>query len=166
MYCIAQNPDVQRKCFQEIRNVLGDDRTKPASLNDLNNLNYLDLVIKETLRLFPSVPLIARELHEEIVIGESVYVNVALDLAFNVFFIFPTDKHTYPKGTNVVIPIYYMGHDPKLFINPEKFEPERFLVEKTTEKTNPFTYIPFSAGPRNCNFVIVFPNGQLQLIVL
>lgn len=70
LYCIAQNQDVQRKCFQEIRDVLGDDRTKPATLNDLNNLNYLDLVIKETLRLFPSVPLIARELQEEIIIGK------------------------------------------------------------------------------------------------
>lgn len=78
--------------------------------------------------------------------------NASIDSTFNVFVIFSIDKHTYPKGTNVVIPIYYMGHDPKLFINPEKFEPERFLVEKTTEKTNPFTYIPFSAGPRNCKF--------------
>ena len=70
LYCIAQNPDVQRKCFQEIRDVLGDDLTKPVTLNDLNNLSYFDLVIKETLRLFPSVPLIARELQEEVVLGE------------------------------------------------------------------------------------------------
>lgn len=45
---------MQHKCFQEIRCVLGDDRTKSVSLNSLNNLTYLDLVIKETLRLFPS----------------------------------------------------------------------------------------------------------------
>lgn len=63
---------MQRKCFQEIRDVIGDDVTKPVTLNDLNNLNYLDLVIKETLRLFPSVPLIGRELHEEVDIGKNM----------------------------------------------------------------------------------------------
>lgn len=73
LYCIAQNPDVQQKCFQEIRDVLGDDRTKPVTLNDLNNLNYLDLVIKETLRIFPSVPIIARTLHEEVVVGKKQF---------------------------------------------------------------------------------------------
>lgn len=70
LYCIAQNPDVQQKCFDEIKGVLGDDPTRPVTLSDLNNLSYLDLVIKETLRLFPSVPLIARTLQEEIVIGK------------------------------------------------------------------------------------------------
>lgn len=49
-YSVAKRPEVQRKCFQEIRDVLGDDPTKPVSMNDLNNLSYLDLVIKETLR--------------------------------------------------------------------------------------------------------------------
>lgn len=43
-----------------------------------------------------------------------------------------------------------MGHNPKFFENPEQFKPERFLGERSTEKQNPFTYIPFSAGPRNC----------------
>lgn len=48
-----------------------------------------------------------------------------------------------------------MGHDPKLFPNPEEFRPERFIEEKTNEKTNPFQYVPFSAGPRNCKSQIV-----------
>lgn len=69
LYCIAKYPDVQKKCFQEIRNVLGDDPTKPASLSLLNDLSYLDLVIKESLRIFPSVPAIGRILQEEAVLG-------------------------------------------------------------------------------------------------
>jgi len=117
---------VQQKCFQEIIDVLGDDRTRPVSLNKLNNLNYLELVIKETLRMFPSVPMIGRTLKEEVSI----------------------DKYTYPEGTNIVILIYNMGHDAKIFSpDPEKFRPERFLEKRAT---NPFAYIPFSAGPRNC----------------
>ncbi|KAG4077654.1 hypothetical protein HA402_008904, partial [Bradysia odoriphaga] len=65
-YSLARYPDVQQKCFEEIRNVLGDDRSKTVTCNDLNNLPYLDLVIKETLRLFPSVPLMGRMVCEEL----------------------------------------------------------------------------------------------------
>lgn len=68
-YCIAKHPEVQKRCFQEIRDVLGDDCTTPVTCNDLNNLTYLDLVIKEVLRLYPSVPLIGRNLTEEVTIG-------------------------------------------------------------------------------------------------
>lgn len=43
-----------------------------------------------------------------------------------------------------------MGHNAQAFEDPEAFKPERFLGERTAEKQNPFSYIPFSAGPRNC----------------
>lgn len=71
MYNIAKYDEVQNKCFQEIKDVLGDDRTKAVSLHDLNNLSYLDLVIKETLRMFPSVPFIGRKLLEETKFGNN-----------------------------------------------------------------------------------------------
>lgn len=57
---------MQNKCFNEIRQVLGDDKTKRAQMKDLNELHYIDLVIKETLRLFPSVPLLGRHITEEV----------------------------------------------------------------------------------------------------
>lgn len=56
---------MQRKCFEEIQRVIGGNKDKPVTLQDLQNLSYLDLVIKETLRLYPSVPLIGREITEE-----------------------------------------------------------------------------------------------------
>lgn len=55
-----------------------------------------------------------------------------------------------PAGSNIIVPIYCMGHNPNYFEEPEKFKPERFLSERSMEKQNSFTYIPFSAGPRNC----------------
>lgn len=50
----------------------------------------------------------------------------------------------------MIVPIYSMGRLASLFPDPEAFRPERFDIETTAEKMNPFTHIPFSAGPRNC----------------
>lgn len=69
---------------------------------------------------------------------------------FNINLFLRTDEHTIPKGTNIVIGVYFMGRDPKIFENPEEFRPERFMEERNSEKQNPYAYVPFSAGPRNC----------------
>lgn len=53
-----------------------------------------------------------------------------------------------------MIPIYLIGRNPKIFNDPEKFWPERFLAENNIDDTNYFSYIPFSAGMRNCNYWI------------
>lgn len=70
LYNIAKYPEVQAKCLDEIYSVLGRDQQKRTNLSELNKLHYLDLVIKESLRLFPSVPLIGRTLCEEAVISK------------------------------------------------------------------------------------------------
>lgn len=49
-----------------------------------------------------------------------------------------------------MVSIYNMNHDPKLYEDPETFRPERFEDGKPATDNNPFAYIPFSAGPRNC----------------
>lgn len=69
LYNLAKHPEAQRTAFQEIKSVIGDDVNKPISLQDLNDLHYLDLVIKESLRLFPSVPFFGREVQENIEIS-------------------------------------------------------------------------------------------------
>lgn len=68
-YNIAKYPEVQRKLFEEIRSVLGDDKTKSVGLKELNEFHYMELVIKETLRLYPSVPIIGRSINDDIVIS-------------------------------------------------------------------------------------------------
>jgi cytochrome P450 family 4 len=68
---LANNPKVQQKAFDEIRNVIGDDPDKLVTQKDLNNLNYLELCIKETLRLYPSVALYGRKTFEEVEIGKT-----------------------------------------------------------------------------------------------
>uniref|UniRef100_A0A182QL51 Cytochrome P450 n=1 Tax=Anopheles farauti TaxID=69004 RepID=A0A182QL51_9DIPT len=125
---LAKNPEVQQRAFNEVRNIVGDDRKQPVTMTMLNDMHYMDLVIKETLRLYPSVPLFGRKMLQNTEINGKIF----------------------PAGSNVVMLPFFLGRDADLFPNPEKFDPERFSVETSAEKTNPYQYVPFSAGPRNC----------------
>lgn len=70
LYMLAKNPRAQELAYQEAVQVLGKDSKEPPSLHQLNELNYLELCIKETLRLYPSVPFFARKVTEEITFSE------------------------------------------------------------------------------------------------
>lgn len=69
LYNLAKYPNEQQKAFNEIRNVLGDDANKAVTLKDLNDLNFLELVIKESLRLYPSVPFFGRKIRKDFVLS-------------------------------------------------------------------------------------------------
>jgi len=69
-YNIATHPEAQRKCFEEIRSVVGQDKATPVTYELLNHLHYVDLCIKETLRMYPSVPLLGRKVLEDCEISE------------------------------------------------------------------------------------------------
>ncbi|KAJ6637025.1 Cytochrome P450 4C1 [Pseudolycoriella hygida] len=126
LYVLGLNPNVQQLVFEEIEHIFnGSDR--PATLADLNEMKYLERVIKEAMRLYPPVPMFARILSEDVQL----------------------DQYTVPKGTMVTIGIYHLHRDARYFPDPEKFDPDRFLPENTAAR-HPYAYIPFSAGPRNC----------------
>ncbi|CRK96913.1 CLUMA_CG010305, isoform A [Clunio marinus] len=128
LYNLAKYPEIQEKVFEECRTNLGNDPQQPVTMNELNNLHYLEMVIKETLRLYPSVPFFGRNLKEDTTLGHL----------------------TLPKGTSVSISPFFLGRDPEIYPDPLKFDPLRFEVETNNEKNNPYAYVPFSAGPRNC----------------
>jgi cytochrome P450 family 4 len=71
LYNLAKHPEAQKKAYDEIRNVIGDDLDSPVSIKLLNDLNYLEMVIKETLRLYPSVPMYGRKIQENVDMSES-----------------------------------------------------------------------------------------------
>ncbi|XP_037818738.1 cytochrome P450 4d1 isoform X2 [Lucilia sericata] len=127
-YNLAMNPKCQQKCFEEIIQVFGKDKSKPVTYEDLNNLHYVELCIKETLRMFPSVPLLGRKVTEECEINGKIV----------------------PAGTNIGISPLHLGRQEELFPEANTFKPERFEMDYTTDKMSPYAYIPFSAGPRNC----------------
>lgn len=127
LYNIAKHPEIQQRMYDEIVEVVGPDYTE-LTLHTLNELRFLDLVIKESLRMFPPVPMIARHATERTEIEGSVI----------------------PVGTIVGVDIFEMHRDSDYFEDAERFNPDRFEAVREAGKSNPFTYIPFSAGSRNC----------------
>ncbi|GJQ68161.1 hypothetical protein Trydic_g16817 [Trypoxylus dichotomus] len=126
LYQLALHQSVQEKVYLELETIFGDS-DRPTDAKDLQNMKYLEQCIKETMRLYPAVPIISRKLSEDVVLGE----------------------YTLPAGCNVFISPYTTHRLEQYYENPEEFNPDRFSVENF-EKLHPFAYIPFSAGPRNC----------------
>ncbi|XP_075176639.1 cytochrome P450 4A4-like [Anomaloglossus baeobatrachus] len=126
LYCLAKYPEHQEKCREEIREVLGDRTT--FEWEDLGKLPYTTMCIKESMRLFPPVPEVVRELKEPIT-----------------FF----DGQSLPKGTIVLISIYIINRCPSIWEDPEVFDPLRFSPENSSSRHS-HAFLPFSAGPRNC----------------
>ncbi|XP_012219950.1 cytochrome P450 4C1-like [Linepithema humile] len=126
LFCLGNNLEHQEKVHEELDEVFKDSEI-PATVKELSQLKYLDRVIKETLRIFPSVPVITRKLAEDVKIGD----------------------HTLPKDIDVTLAIILAHRNPEVWPDPLKFDPNRFLPENSKNR-NPYAYVPFSAGPRNC----------------
>ena len=126
---LLQHPEVMKKVNEELEEVVGLDSLVEES--HLPKLHYLDAVIKETFRLHPPLPfLVPRSPSQSSTIGE-YYV---------------------PKGTQVLLNVWVIHRDPKLWENPLEFQPERFLNDpsKLDYSGNNFKYIPFGSGRRIC----------------
>lgn len=126
IFLLAQNAECQEQCHDELERIFEYSNRAPT-MSDLREMRYLEMCIKEALRLYPSVPLIARKLGEEVRLG----------------------AHTLPAGSNIFICPYATHRLAHIYPEPEKFKPERFATENV-EKRHPYAFIPFSAGPRYC----------------
>lgn len=127
LYHLGIHQDIQQKVFEELQEIFGDDKERPITADDIRKMKYLECVLKESERISPSVPAIGRTCTEDIQIK----------------------GYTIPRGCIFNIFIYSLHRDPKVFPNPEVFDPDRFLPENCIGR-NPFAFIPFSAGSRNC----------------
>ncbi|KAL7646992.1 UNVERIFIED_CONTAM: hypothetical protein RMT77_002249 [Armadillidium vulgare] len=126
LYLLGQHPEIQDKAYEEIESIFGSS-DRDATSSDIREMKYLECCIKESLRLFPSVPAFGRELNEDVII----------------------EGYTVPKGTSTMIFVYQLHRDPEVFPDPNTYKPERFFPENYANRS-PYAYIPFSAGPRNC----------------
>uniref|UniRef100_UPI003B75C7C5 cytochrome P450 4C1-like n=1 Tax=Chrysoperla carnea TaxID=189513 RepID=UPI003B75C7C5 len=123
---LASEPEVQDKILEE-QNSIFHGSTRMATYEELQNMEYLERVIKESLRLCPPVPVIGRRLEEDLQMGQYII----------------------PKESYLYVSIYDLHHNPKYWDQPEKFDPDRFLPDNAAQR-HPFAYVPFSAGSRNC----------------
>ncbi|XP_011061609.1 PREDICTED: cytochrome P450 4g15-like [Acromyrmex echinatior] len=125
---LANFKEIQEKAYKELLEIYGTETPKfaPVKYEDLQHMHYLECIIKETLRLFPTIPMIGRELTEDLKMGEYVL----------------------PKGADVFIMFIQMHRNEKYWPNPMMFNPDRFLPGK--RNCMPYYYMPFSDGPRNC----------------
>ncbi|KAL8041865.1 hypothetical protein ABFX02_09G011900 [Erythranthe guttata] len=125
---LVRNPTVKQKVQQEVRQV-AKGKTKVEE-TDLPKLAYLKLVIKESLRLHPPVPLLVpRETTEKCTIE---------------------NKYEIPAKTRVLFNASAIGMDPEYWENPERFWPDRFLKKQVDFRGQHFELLPFGAGRRGC----------------
>ncbi|CAL1280345.1 unnamed protein product [Larinioides sclopetarius] len=127
-YHLALNPDIQEKLVEELDEAVRRGNGE-LTYESIQSMKYLDNVISETLRINSPAVRLERIAGEDYKLGDTGIVI--------------------PKGTTVTVPIYAMHRDPEFFPDPEKFDPDRFSPEERA-KRNPYTFMPFGAGPRNC----------------
>ncbi|KAI8428771.1 hypothetical protein MSG28_007447, partial [Choristoneura fumiferana] len=123
---LSRYPEVQEKVYQELEEVFGNN-SRPVTAADLPKLVYLEAVVKETLRLYPPVPIYVRETHSDCKLPNGL---------------------TVPKGVALLFLLHGMHRNPKYWgDDAEQFRPERFFEGSLR---HPVQFIPFSYSVRNC----------------
>ncbi|KAH0816467.1 hypothetical protein GEV33_006325 [Tenebrio molitor] len=123
---LAMHPEIQKNVQNELDSIFGTS-DRDITLEDVINMEYLERVIKESLRLFPSVPFVMRNIDKTIEI----------------------DSHVFPAGADIVVAIMNIHMRPDLWPDPWKFDPDRFLPEEA-EKRHRCAFMPFGHGSRVC----------------
>ncbi|KAL0281299.1 UNVERIFIED_CONTAM: hypothetical protein PYX00_002330 [Menopon gallinae] len=146
LYELARNPDIQERLAKEIRTAL-EGGGGVMSYEILLGMKYLDMVISETMRLYPPMDNLIRKVAKPYQVEGT---DVTLD-----------------ENTRIFIPLAAIHRDPEYYPDPDRFDPERFTpVEK--EKRHPMTFLPFGDGPRSCignRFGLVIVKAGLSAIL-
>jgi len=141
--------EIQDRVLAELDSIFGDSQ-RPATFQvsyhggkktvitemplflkwqDTLEMKYLERCLMETLRMYPPVPLIARELQEDLKLNSGNYVI--------------------PRGATVTVATVLLHRNPKVYANPNVFDPDNFLPERQANR-HYYAFVPFSAGPRSC----------------
>jgi cytochrome P450 len=124
-YLLAQNPEAEAALHDELDAVLKGERL--PTVEDLPHLRYTEMVVSETMRLYPPAWAVGRLAMEEHEAG----------------------GYRIPRGSIVLASQYVMHRDPRFFPDPERFDPLRFTPEAKQSRPQ-FAYFPFGGGPRRC----------------
>ncbi|XP_022256482.1 cytochrome P450 3A29-like isoform X1 [Limulus polyphemus] len=126
-HLLVKHPEVQEKIRQEVDQLMAEEG-ETLDYAKVHKLQYLDQVLSESLRFYPPIYLFVNR-------------QASKDIQYGSLRI--------PKGMTVQVPVYHLHHDPNLWPNPEKFDPDRFSPQNR-QKNNPLAWQPFGQGPRNC----------------
>ena len=125
-FLLGRNPEAEEKLAEELKRVLGGRIPTPA---DLPRLVYTDMLLRESMRLYPPVWVIGRRALAPFRLGE----------------------YELPANTNVLISQLILHRDARYFPEPEKFDPDRWSANDPRAASLPrFAYFPFGGGPRVC----------------
>ncbi|CAB0041377.1 unnamed protein product, partial [Trichogramma brassicae] len=124
---LGEHPEIQERARREVQPIMEECGGNLTS-NDLQRMEYLECCFKESMRIFPSAPIIGRHLAEDITLQNG---------------------HKVPAGTDIIILFQTVQMDPKYWSNPSKFDPDRFLPENIKDQ-HPYAFMPFSSGARGC----------------
>lgn len=125
LYVLATMPDVEARVRDEVDTIM---RGRAATYGDLKHLVFTQMVIKETLRMYPPTwSLIPRVAKEEVQVG----------------------PYRLPRGARVYIAPFAMHRNERFFPEPERFDPERFAPGRV-DRIPRYAYLPFGAGPHVC----------------
>ncbi|XP_016479430.1 cytochrome P450 93A3-like [Nicotiana tabacum] len=123
---LINHPTIMDKAVEEIDSVVGKRRVVEES--DMANLPYLEAIVKETLRLHPTGPMIIRESTEDCCIG----------------------GYLVPGNTRLLVNTWAINRDPQYWENPLEFLPERFLKDQLDVRGQHYHFLPFGSGRRGC----------------
>ena len=124
---LGQNPDAETKLHAEIDSVLGG---RLPTLDDLPQLRYAEMVLAESMRLFPPAYLVGRRALAPYQVPGTDYVL--------------------PARTVVLISQYLLHRDPRFWDDPDRFDPDRWKAAADRGPRHQYAYFPFGAGPRIC----------------
>jgi cytochrome P450 len=123
-YLLSKHPEVDRRMRSEIANALAG---RIPTINDLPHLPYTRMVIEESMRLYPPVWGVTRQVAEEDEVG----------------------GYLLPRNSIVILCQFITHRHPAFWENPEGFDPERFTPERVALRPR-YAYFPFLGGPHQC----------------
>lgn len=123
-YLLSQHPEAESRLIEELETVLAG---RPAAVSDLPRLAYSEMVIKESMRLYPPVYAVTRQALSDFEVG----------------------GYRVAAGTQVAMSQWVVHRDPRWFPEPDRFLPERW-ADGLERRLPRFAYFPFGGGPRVC----------------
>ncbi len=124
LYLLSQYPEVAAKVYAEVDNELAG---RTPTMEDIQHLPYMRMVLEESMRLYPAAWAISRQ-------------SIGKD---------QLGPYHLPADASLILPIYAVHHHPDFWQNAEQFDPERFAPEPAAQQHR-FAYFPFGGGPRQC----------------